>query len=155
MKLQSASLRHIEPWGSRSTNPAQVLPTTGTRKDNVFFMEINTPSAPSSFPDAIDIDDLVAEIESSSPKAARAISKGRKWIAKEFYSDGPSIAGLRLNKGWSQAELAKNAATSQSYIARLELGNVDPQLSTVLKLSKILGVSIEAFAQAMANGTQT
>ena len=81
---------------------------------------------------------------------AKAIAKGRQWVARTFYADRPGIAQLRLRNGWSQAELARRAETSQPYIARLEQGKVDPQISTAQKIAKALGVSIEVFAQALS-----
>jgi len=44
---------------------------------------------------------------------------------------------MRLKAGLTQAELAKMAGVSQSLIARIESGSVDPRLST---LKKIIGV---------------
>ena len=109
------------------------------------------PVKPPILPGAIDIDDLVAEFEQSE-EAAEAIAKGRRWVAKTFYSSQPSsIALLRLQKGWSQANLAKRASTSQSYIARLELGNVDPQVSTVIKIARALGVPVAAVVEAISS----
>jgi ribosome-binding protein aMBF1 (putative translation factor) len=103
-------------------------------------------------PGAIDIDDLVAELE-QSPAAAKAIADGRKWVADTFYADRPdSIAQLRLRKGWSQAELAKRADTSQPYIARLEMNRVDPQLSTLRKIARALGVPAATLMQAIYPG---
>ncbi|MBI4936674.1 MAG: helix-turn-helix transcriptional regulator [Nitrosomonadales bacterium] len=75
-------------------------------------------------------------------------------MAETFYPGHPSVAQLRLQKGWSQAELAKRAETSQPYIARLELGNVDPQISTVKKLAKALGVSLETMVLAISPGDE-
>lgn len=104
---------------------------------------------PSAVPlGAVDIDDLLAEFE-VSPKAAKALAKGRQWVAKTFYGDVTSLAALRLQHGWSQAELARQAGTSQSYIGRLETGGIDPQLSTVRKLALALGVSVTALVDAL------
>ncbi|MCD6514313.1 MAG: CBS domain-containing protein [Candidatus Odinarchaeota archaeon] len=47
------------------------------------------------------------------------------------------IKKMRLKAGLTQAELAKMAGVSQSLIARIESGSVDPRLST---LKKIIGV---------------
>jgi DNA-binding XRE family transcriptional regulator len=105
-------------------------------------------------PGAIDIDDLVAELEGRSQENAEAIAQGRQWVAETFYAGYPSIAQLRLKRGWSQAELARRAGTSQPYIARLEQGKVDPQMSTALKIAKVLGVSIDILAHALSTGTE-
>lgn len=123
---------------------------TGTARANVIFAEFSVRPKPLAVPGAIDIDDLVAEIESQSPENAKALAKGREWVAKTFYVGRPGIAQLRLQKGWSQAELAKRAETSQSYIARLEQGKIDPQMSTARKIANALAVSIELFAQALS-----
>ena len=149
MKLQTAYLKHTETLGLPSTKVFDVQPTT-TKPGNVIYAEFTVPAKPSMIPGAIDIDDLVAEFEQSN-EGAEAIAKGRQWVAKSFYSNQPSsIALLRLQKGWSQAKLAKLASTSQSYIARLELGNVDPQVSTVKKIAKALGVSVDNVVQAIS-----
>lgn len=99
-------------------------------------------------PGAVDIDDLIAEFEATA-KGAKAVTKGRQWVAKTFYGDGVSLAALRLQHGWSQAELARKVGTSQSYIGRLETGSIDPQLSTVRKIAMALGVPASALVEAL------
>jgi DNA-binding XRE family transcriptional regulator len=108
------------------------------------------PLAPQAtgIPSAVDIDDLVGEFE-ATPKDATALAKGRQWVAENFYVGRASLAQLRLQRGWSQAELARRAETSQSYIGRLETGNVDPQLSTVRKIAQALGVPVPALVEAL------
>lgn len=150
MKSRAASLRHTASLASRSTKLIDQVPQTGTAKGQVIVAEFSVPPKPLAVPGAIDIDDLVAEFESQSPENAQAIADGRKWVAENFYAERPSVAQLRLRNGWSQAELARRAETSQSYIARLELGNVDPQISTAMKIAKVLGVSMDTLAQAIA-----
>ena len=49
---------------------------------------------------------------------------------------------LRATKGLTQLRLAKKAGLTLAYIGRLETGHYDPQLSTLRKLSKVLGVTI-------------
>lgn len=101
-----------------------------------------TADQPSLLPrDAVDIDNLLAEFE-TTPHGASAIADGRKWVAENFYSGGVSLAALRLQRGWSQAELARRVGTSQSYIGRLEKNVIDPQLSTVRKIAHALGVPV-------------
>lgn len=149
MKSPAAFLKPIKTLESLSTKVFVEQPTS-TTPNKVIYAEFSVPAKPPSLPGAIDIDDLVAEFEQSSD-AAKAIVKGRQWVAKSFYSGQPSsIALLRLQNGWSQAELAKRADTSQSHIARLELGNVDPQVSTVRKLAKVLNVPVSIVMQAIS-----
>lgn len=147
MSSRGAFSKHTKTSGLQSTEIFQPV-ETGTLSDAVIFREVVVlPKAPIG---AIDIDDLVAEFEQSKGKA-EAIAKGRQWVADAFYGDGPaSIARLRLHKGWSQAELARQAGTSQSYIARLEQGKVDPQLSTIRKFAKALNVPLTVAVQAIS-----
>ena len=148
MKSHTASSRLTANSASPSTSLYQE-PTTGTAEGKVIYAEFPGPTMPSVLPGAIDIDDLVSELE-QSPDNAEAITKGRQWVAETFYADRPSVAQLRLSKGWSQAELARRAETSQPHIARLELGKVDPQVSTVKKLAKALGVSTATVVDAIS-----
>jgi DNA-binding XRE family transcriptional regulator len=150
MKSQAAYVKPTTTLESPSTRLVEKSPQTGTTECKVFYKEFSVPPKPLAVAGAIDIDDLVAEFESQSQESAKAIAKGRKWVAETFYADRPTLAQLRLKKGWSQAELARRAETSQPYIARLEQGNVDPQMSTAQKIAKVLGVSIEIFAQALS-----
>lgn len=123
---------------------------TYTAAGLVIFREIGPLPAAKTISGAVDIDDLVAEFE-ASPEGAEAMAKGREWVAEHFYGDRPpSVAKLRLQRGWSQAELARRAETSQSYIGRLESGNVDPQVSTVRKLAKALGLPLATVVQAIS-----
>lgn len=123
---------------------------TGTAEGRVFYAEFSVPPRLLAVAGAVDIDDLVAEFEAESADNADAIAQGRQWVAENFYTDRLSLAQLRLQKGWSQAELARQAETSQPYIARLEQGRVDPQISTARKLARALGVSIETLVNALA-----
>lgn len=153
MKPHSASLKPTENLDSSSTKFFEALPQTGTAKGEVIFAEFSAPPRPLAIPGAIDIDDLVAELEGQSTENAEAISLGRKWVAENFYADHSSVAQLRLQRGWSQAELARRADTSQPYIARIELGKVDPQISTVKKLAKALDVSVAILVEAISPET--
>lgn len=150
MTSLAVSVKPTTTLGLPSIRLVKNEPQTSTSKGQVIFKEFSPPQKSLSVPGAIDIDDLVAELESQSPENAEAIAQGRQWVAKTFYADQPSIAQLRLKNGWSQAELARRAETSQSYIARLEQGKIDPQMSTARKIADTLGVSIEIFAQALA-----
>jgi DNA-binding XRE family transcriptional regulator len=101
--------------------------------------------------DFIDIDALV-EQEERDPTVAASIATGRKVIAEAFYSgDSKTLAFYRMQKGWSQKRLAQEANTSQSYIARIENGDVDPQMSTARKIANALGITIEALDVALSS----
>ena len=53
------------------------------------------------------------------------------------------LATARLAAGLSQTRLAAAIGTSQSQIARAESGDVDVRLSTVAKMSAVLGKRLE------------
>lgn len=147
MKSQTALLKPTKTSASPSTRVADEKPTS-TTPGRVIYYEFHIPPKVKTRPGAIDIDDLVAEFEQTA-EGAEVVAKGRQWVAETFYTGQPTVAQLRLQKGWSQAELARRAGTSQPYIARLELGKVDPQVSTVQKLAKALGVSLATAVQAV------
>ncbi|HUZ19084.1 MAG TPA: helix-turn-helix transcriptional regulator [Acidimicrobiales bacterium] len=50
------------------------------------------------------------------------------------------IHELREKRGLRQRELAARVGTTQSAIARLEVGNVSPSLPTLDKVAEVLGV---------------
>jgi transcriptional regulator with XRE-family HTH domain len=58
---------------------------------------------------------------------------------------GRVLRELRQDRGLTQIELAELADVHRQIIARLELGTNDPQWTTVGKLAKALGVSVEVF----------
>ena len=55
---------------------------------------------------------------------------------------GEQVRHLREAQGMSQAELARRTATSQSAIARLEAGGVDPKVGTLERLSRALSADL-------------
>ena len=111
---------------------------------------VEVEACPDPAGSSVDIDDLVAEFQRQSPQGRTAMHEGRQWVAQHVYPESRlTLAQLRLQKGWSQAELAKRAATSQSYVARLEQGQIDPQVSTVRKIANALEVPLEVLAQTL------
>ena len=54
---------------------------------------------------------------------------------------GKHVRRLRIARELSQAGLATRARVTREYIARLEAGRHDPQLSTLKRLARALGVS--------------
>jgi len=109
-------------------------------------------SVPASLPEGfIDIDDLVQEAE-DDPVTRAAIATGRKAIDDNYYTDQPRpLAWYRLKMGWSQKELATRMSTSQSYIARLEAGDIDPQVSTLNRLAAVFGVKTAVLLDALTS----
>lgn len=60
-----------------------------------------------------------------------------------FIPSPNELKRLRLRAGLTQAELAKRAGVSQSLIARIESGNVNPRLSTLKKILTVLEECLE------------
>ena len=55
---------------------------------------------------------------------------------------GMRLKKLRADRGMTQEALAEKARISRTYIARLELGQQDPTLGTLVKLAKALKVTV-------------
>jgi transcriptional regulator with XRE-family HTH domain len=53
---------------------------------------------------------------------------------------GENVRNLRLEKGWTQAELAKKLKRRQTEISDLENGHHAPSLATVEEVAKVFGV---------------
>ena len=98
--------------------------------------------------------ELLREFE-ADPEMAPLLAEARREIAREWYSDGaPTLARLRLAAGLSQARLAGRAATSQSHIARIELGQVDPGTDLIVRIAAALTVApTQVFAAVRAQRT--
>ena len=53
-----------------------------------------------------------------------------------------AVARLRMEKGWTQAQLAEALGTTQSVVARLESGTHRPSLATLQKVAHVLGARL-------------
>jgi transcriptional regulator with XRE-family HTH domain len=60
-------------------------------------------------------------------------------ILKEF---GQNLQRLRIEKGFSTRKFADEADISHSSLGRLEAGESNPTLTTLLKLGEALGVDL-------------
>lgn len=58
------------------------------------------------------------------------------------------VLRLRIEKGWSQAELAERAGTKQSNISRLESGLANPSMKFLQKVANTFGTELEVCLQA-------
>src|SRR5574341_233067 len=55
---------------------------------------------------------------------------------------GDEILRLRIEKGWSQAELAERAGTKQANVSRLESGLSNPSVGFLQKIAKALDTDL-------------
>lgn len=60
-----------------------------------------------------------------------------------MYLDGKRLKKRRIELGLSQEELAARLETTQKQIWRYESGEVDPSAETLVRLAKVLNVSVD------------
>ncbi|WP_189383385.1 helix-turn-helix domain-containing protein [Marinobacter nauticus] len=114
---------------STSSSPALYLVS------NLVPEETVTPDS------SVSLDEFLNEF-ANDDEVQQGLARSRKSLAESFYSDEPeTFTFLRLSMGLSQAEVAKRAETTQSYIARIEKGTADPGTSMIVRLAHALGVS--------------
>lgn len=89
-----------------------------------------------------DIDDIANASENDDVKRP-AVQRARRTVAERFTQGALGLAYLRLQRGWSQKYLAEQLGTSQSHVARMEMGNGDEiKMNTIRRLAHALGVSV-------------
>lgn len=63
----------------------------------------------------------------------------------KYSKQGNVLCGLRLKKGWTQAELAKKIGTSQANVAAIENGNRKIGKNLAQKLAEVFKTSYSVF----------
>ncbi|MFH1284484.1 MAG: helix-turn-helix transcriptional regulator [Candidatus Peregrinibacteria bacterium] len=71
----------------------------------------------------------------------KKVRKAYDALAAEFVI-AEAVIEKRLEKGMSQAELAKKIGTKQSAISRLESGNYNPSIKLLEKVAKALNLKL-------------
>lgn len=56
---------------------------------------------------------------------------------------GENMKRIRIQKDISQGDIVRALGVSRAFISNIENGKTNPTLSTIAKLAKALGVSIE------------
>lgn len=59
------------------------------------------------------------------------------------FAFGDAVLRARLEKGWTQTELARRVGTKQANISRIEAGLANPTLELVHKVCKVLDLQPE------------
>ena len=73
----------------------------------------------------------------SDPDFARA------WKGSELeYNISRNIIKKRVERGWSQSELAKRMSTTQSVISRIESGDSNMTIKTLASVAAAFGIDI-------------
>lgn len=81
------------------------------------------------------------------------MQEARAALATEILADAPiSLAKVRLQRGFSQEQLARAIGTSQPHIARIEAG-ASLLWNTAVRLADALGVSLDDLRPLLENGS--
>ena len=80
-------------------------------------------------------DDLYKNLDALAPEDRDEIALKVKIVGE--------ILAARKDKGLTQAQLEELTGIKQTFIARLENNRMDPQLTTLLKLLRPLGMTLE------------
>jgi transcriptional regulator with XRE-family HTH domain len=67
---------------------------------------------------------------------------------------GKQLQRLRISRGLTQEQLAVTAGLSRTFLTRLELGQHDPSLSTLVRVAKALRVSVTELLGESASASQ-
>lgn len=67
---------------------------------------------------------------------------------------GKQLQRLRTHRGLTQEQLAVTAGLSRAFLTRLELGQHDPSLSTLVRVAKALRVSVTELLGESASASQ-
>ena len=140
--------------------PSESLPTgvPCSPKSNpaawIYRFEFSAPR-PLPLANSIGVDALVREVEADARKAA-FMQQARKRLADTLYADeSETLSALRLAAGFSQAQLAEKAATSQPHIARIERGQTDPGTDLIARIASALGIDDMRVYRAIRNQLAT
>lgn len=90
---------------------------------------------------------FIAELE-FEPAMAERLNNARRALASAI-GEAETFRHLRLSAGLSQDRLAALASTTQTYVARLESGTVDPGTDMLARLAAALGTSEVAVFSAV------
>jgi transcriptional regulator with XRE-family HTH domain len=68
---------------------------------------------------------------------------------------GRLLREARLERSLDQAELARRAGTTQTYVSRIERGAVSPSLNTLRRLMNAMGVDLHLSVESLPHGNQS
>lgn len=82
-------------------------------------------------------DPVTAQLLADDPEAAAAYEQ-----LGPLYEFIGAVAQARHARGWTQKDLAERIGMTQSAVARLERGDSDPRLSTVVAVCRALDLPL-------------
>lgn len=65
---------------------------------------------------------------------------------------GELLRAARIERGLGQAELARRAATTQTYVSRVERGVVAPSMKTLQRLLHAMGLQLRSEVEELPSG---
>ena len=72
------------------------------------------------------------------------VARAILWIMKtESVKLGKNMKRIRSSKGLTQGDIFRSLGVSRGFISNIESGKTNPTLSTIAKLAKALGVSVD------------
>lgn len=111
------------------------------------FVEYQSVNADDT-PNTRSVLDFVREFGSENPSSTRR-ARRRLWT-NSISPENRGLKALRLEKGLSQSEVAEAIESSQSHIANLEGGCVEPTLSMCRRLARVFSVDLARIDEAFA-----
>lgn len=100
-------------------------------------------SARSPLRGGVELDEFARTLELDAGMSER-LAAARRNLVSELGDGAAYLRSLRLAAGLSQAGLGSKAGATQSYIARIEAGSVDPGTDMIARLADALGVPSDA-----------
>ena len=91
---------------------------------------------------------IMKRLEARTELAPR-FEQARQTVGRLLEKGPDSLRALRLAAGISQVKLAERAATTQSYVARIETGRLDPGTDMLGRLADALGVPADTVFRAI------
>lgn len=85
------------------------------------------------------LSEILRQLE-DRPGIAGHLAQARKDLEKMMDTEQNSLRALRLAAGLSQAKLADRAHTTQSNVARIEAGTLDPGTDMLTQLANAIGI---------------
>ena len=149
-KYQKESSRTTTTFEVHSLGPAKVATRTNVGPCIVLQMDFSVVANKVAPPASRLFSARIASQE-AIPERAVLLAQARISLAGEI--DGiykNELKRLRLEKGWSQMTLASKIGSNQSHIARIESGQSDVQVGTLIMIAQALQVDKERVFTAFA-----
>lgn len=119
---------------------------SGLSPCEVRVLNVAVPSS-KPLPGAVTLSDFAQQFDGDVEIQGK-LAEARRALASDLDS-APTLRRLRLQAGFSQAKLAEAAKTTQSYIARIEAGTLDPGTDMVVRMAEGLSVTPEMLFTAI------